>query len=87
MNWFKKNKITILDWPAISPDLNPIENLWDIIDKKLTNYHPTTVNDLQQIILKLWSEMSTETCQKLVESMPRRMHTCIRAKGNTFSKY
>ncbi len=87
MSWLKKKEINILDWPDTSPDLNVIENLWDIIDKKLTNYHPRTVNDLQQIILKLWSEISTETCQTLVESMPRRMETCIRVKGNTSSKY
>jgi len=87
INWFKKIEINILDWPATSPDLNLIENLWDIIDKKLTNYHPRTVNDLQQIILKLWSGISIETYQKLVQSMPRRVETCIRVKGNTSSKY
>jgi transposase len=43
------NKINILFWPATSPDLNPIENVWNIIDKKLKNYRSTTVNNLQQI--------------------------------------
>jgi hypothetical protein len=51
MNWFKKSKINIFDCPATSPDLNPIGNLRNISDKKLTNYHPTIVNDLQQMIL------------------------------------
>ncbi|CAF4163843.1 unnamed protein product, partial [Rotaria sordida] len=87
MNWFKKNKINTLDWPATSPDLNVIENIWDIIDKKLTNYHPTTVDELQQLILKLWTEIPVETCQNLVQSISRRLETCIRVKGNTSSKY
>jgi len=87
MNWFKKNKINTLDWPATSPDLNVIENIWDIIDKKLTNYHPTTVDELQQLILKLWTEIPVETCQNLVQSISRRLETCICVKGNTSSKY
>jgi hypothetical protein len=73
MDCLKKKEINILDWSATSLDLNLIENLWDIIDKKLTNYHARTVNDLQQMILKLWSEISIETYQKLVQSMPRRV--------------
>ena len=87
MNWFNKHKVNILKWPATSPDLNPIENLWDIIDKKLTNYYLTTGNDLQQAILKLWLEIPVETCENLVQSMPRRINSCISAKGSSFSKY
>ena len=87
MNWFNKHKVNILKWPATSPDLNPTENLWDIIDKKLTNYYLTTVNDLQQAILKLWLEIPVETCENLVQLMPRRINSCISAKGNCFSKY
>ncbi|CAF2781502.1 unnamed protein product [Rotaria sp. Silwood2] len=87
MKWFKKNKINLLDWPAVSPDFNVIENLWDIIDKKLTNYRLTNINDLQQAIMKLWEEIPPITCENLVRSMPRRMKQSIRAKGNTSSKY
>ena len=36
MNWFKENKMNVLDWSAVSSDFNVIENLWDIIDKKLS---------------------------------------------------
>ena len=54
------------------PDLNVIENIWDITNKKLTNFCSHTVNDLQQIILRLWSEISIETCENLVPSMSKR---------------
>jgi transposase len=87
MNWFKQNKINVLDWPAVSPDFNAIENLWDIIDEKLTNYCLTNVNDLQQAIMKLWTEIPIKTCEDLVRSMPRRMKKFIHVKGNTSSKY
>ena len=87
MNWLNKNKINVLDWPAVSPDFNVIENLWDILDKKLVNHRLNNVYDLQQAILKLYSEISTETCENLVRSMPRRIKKCVRVKGNTSSKY
>jgi transposase len=33
--WLKVNKINFIEWPPQSPDMNPIENLWDIIDRRL----------------------------------------------------
>ena len=54
---FKKNKIKVLDWSVVSPDLNVIESLWDIIDKKLINYPLTNVSNLQLITQKPWVEI------------------------------
>ncbi|CAF2180016.1 unnamed protein product [Rotaria magnacalcarata] len=77
MKWLKKNKINLLDWPAVSPDFNAIENLWDIIDNKLNDYRLNNVNDLQQAILEIWTKISNETCDNLVWSMPRRIKKCV----------
>lgn len=34
--WFEKNYVEILQWPPRSPNLNPIENLWNSMASKLT---------------------------------------------------
>ena len=82
-----RNNIDILNWSGTFPDLNVIENIWNIIDRKLPNYRPRTVNDLQQIILRLWSEISIKTCEKLVQTMSRHLQDCIRMRGKTSSEY
>ena len=49
-NWIKENKITLLIWPLSSPDLNPLESLWDHMDKQLRTLKPTSVQQLQTMI-------------------------------------
>lgn len=76
-----KGKITIMEWPSQSPDLNPIENLWNIVKMKRKGIKALSAEDLFQKVSKIWREISTETLNKLVESMPRRIEAVIRNNG------
>jgi len=82
-SWFEEKGIRVMRWPAQSPDLNPIEHLWAHLKRKLTNYPeaPGGVLELWQRVREEWSDIKAETCQSLVESMPRRVEALIRAKG------
>lgn len=81
--WLESKGIKVLDWPAQSPDLNPIEHLWQILKKKLNSYAipPKGVWELWDRIEVEWGMIEAEECQRLIESMPRRLEAVIKAKG------
>ena len=86
--WFEDNEITVLKWPAQSPDLNPIEHLWHHLKKKLWEYEQSanSVTELWERVQEEWEKIPKEECQKLIESMPRRLAAVVRAKGG-YTKY
>ena len=79
--WFKDKNIIIMVWPAQSPDLNPIENLWEIIDNKIERANVKTSEELFEQINKAWREIDMRIVDSLIESMPRRMKAVIKSKG------
>uniref|UniRef100_A0A8C2FU98 Tc1-like transposase DDE domain-containing protein n=1 Tax=Cyprinus carpio TaxID=7962 RepID=A0A8C2FU98_CYPCA len=79
--WFTDHGITVLNWPANSPDLNPIENLWDIVKRKLRDARPNTLDELKAAIEASWASITPQQCHRLIASMPRRIEAVIFAKG------
>ena len=81
--WFDDHGIQLLDWPAQSPDLNPIEHLWSHLKHKLNQYDgpPNGVFEIWDRAAEEWGEIELEVCQKLMESMPRRLEAVIKARG------
>jgi hypothetical protein len=73
----------LLYWPAQSPDLSPIENMWAHLKKQLGKYptRPTSCRELWQRISVEWYKIPVEFCRCLIRSMPRRLATVHRAKG------
>lgn len=84
--WMKRKNIPKLIWPSQSPDINPIENLWFELKKKIGAKKLKKVNQLEQAVRDAWSEISQDYCERLVESMPRRIDQVIRNKG-LWTKY
>ncbi len=80
-SWFNDHGVTVLDWPANSPDLNPIENLWGIVKRKMWDTRPNNADDLKAAIKATWDSIPPQQCHKLITSMPRRIEAVIKAKG------
>ena len=81
--WFEDNNIQGLSWPAQSPDLNPIEHLWVHLKKRLREYPtpPKGVHELWERVAEKQDKITPETCQRLIENMPKRVQAVIKAKG------
>ncbi len=80
-SWFNDHGVTVLDWPANSPDLNLIENLWGIVKRKMRNTRPNNADDLKAAIKAAWASITPEQCHRLIASIPRRIDAVIQAKG------
>ena len=79
LEYLWKSKVEVLDWPENSPDLNPIENLWNYMKSKVEEKQPSRVKKLVTAIKEVWvKEISTEYCASLVKSMPSRFATVMR---------
>ena len=80
--WMSSHGIRVLEWPGNSPDLNPIENLWMIMKRKVRNYQPKSLQDLIFYIKRVWcQEITPQLCQKLVNSMPSRVSAVLKNGG------
>ncbi len=56
-NWFNDHCVTVLDWPANLPDLNPIENRWSIVKRKIGDTRPNNADDLKAAIKATWASL------------------------------
>ena len=73
----------LINWPAQSPDLNPIEHLWDHLERSLRN-RPDLPKNLANLEIQLkeeWEKIPQETYLKLIDSMPQRIAACIANNG------
>lgn len=85
---FVEKGVPLLQWPPASPDLNPIENLWSLIKRRIRTSPVTTKQQLITKFLAVWHHDPEigDLCKKLVDSMPARIEACIAAKGDA-TKY
>ena len=79
--WIGSQDIECFNWPAQSPDLNPIENLWSILDAKLSKRRPQNEQQLFEVLQEGWANLDVEMLTRLVCSLPDRCRAVIKAKG------
>ena len=76
-----QKKVCFLERPSQSPDLNPIEHLWEHIERKISVRKPSNQHDLFELIKCTWEEIPIDVLINLVDSMPHRCNAVVAAKG------
>ena len=72
-----------MDWPAYSPDLNPIEHLWDALGRRVVGLlpPPQTLRELKKALIRQWQLLPSNSLEFLIEGMGRRCQACMIARG------
>lgn len=84
--WKEDIILESVKWPACSPDLNPIENVWKLVKEKVWKLRPTTKESLKESILNAWDSIPLETIQNIILSMNKRLQDVIDNNGD-YTKY
>lgn len=79
--WLKETKINTLDWVTQSLDLNPVENLWLALKRRIAEPKPSNLVSLKVVITEEWANIGQNVTKGLVESMSRRIQAGIAANG------
>ena len=81
--YLQANNVDVMPWPAFSADLNPIEHIWDEVDRRLRRRQrqPTTLNELENAIIAEWNNIPMNVIRRYIRSMRRRCDAVVNARG------
>lgn len=83
--WKSQKGLTILPWPGQSPDMNPIENVWHILQMNIAKrpVKPSNKKELETILVEEWVNLQQEQIDILIDSMKSRIKTLFENKGGS----
>ena len=79
--WLDEKEVERLKWPSFSPDLNPIEHIWNEVERRMRKEKAQNEFELKQALLKVWYTIGNDVTKKLVDSVPSRLYEVIRMNG------
>jgi len=83
--WLRRKRYRVLKWPSQSPDLNPIEMLWQDLKRAVHARGPSNLTQLKQFCKEEWSKIPQSRCKRLIDGYKKRLHQVIAAKGGATS--
>ncbi|CAF2093173.1 unnamed protein product [Rotaria magnacalcarata] len=79
-NSLDKQYVKRLIWPPFSPDMNPMEHLWDELERRMKKTPAKNEKELRETLQAEWKNIGQDVTNKLVESVPNRLYECTRMK-------
>ncbi|GBM55183.1 Transposable element Tc1 transposase [Araneus ventricosus] len=82
--FLESEDIRRMNWPARYPDLNPIEHVWDALERAIATHNPLprTIQEMKTALLNEWDQLPQEMINCLISSMKLRCKACISARGD-----
>ena len=80
--FLNRNNVNVLPWPAVSPDMNPIDHIWNYLGRKVRargNVH--NLRDLENALIQEWNNIPNVVIRCYVRSMRGRLAACINSRG------
>ncbi|KAJ8303830.1 hypothetical protein KUTeg_018623 [Tegillarca granosa] len=83
MDFLAQHNVNVLPWPAVSPDLSPIEHVWDEMERRLHHLpnQPVTLQGLAQELDQIWNSIPQAFFRHIITSMRRCCQSCVNANG------
>lgn len=84
-DYLRDAEIERMDWPPYSPDMNPIEHVWDMLHRAIQRRPnvPSTIPELREAAIEEWQNLPQEDINHLILRMPVRVQALIRARGGS----
>jgi transposase len=83
--WLTANVPAVMNWPSNSPDMNPIENIWNIMKHRIEKRKPININELKTFIDEEWENIEKGVIINLINSMKNRCRLVIESDGERIS--
>ena len=86
--YLQSEAMTSVPWPAMSPDLIPIEHIWDMLGRRIQAREPHVQNirQLEAALHRDWQQLSQQDTRRLTGRMRRRVEAVIQARGG-YTRY
>ena len=81
MDFLRKQAPEVMEWPSNSPDVNPVENLWSIIKRRVEKRKPSNLDELDDFLHEEWEKIDLSLLNNLIKSMKTRCLALIDSKG------
>ena len=87
LDFIRRQNIQVMEWPAMSPDMAPIEPVWDEMDHRLRRHRnpPRTLRELEEALREAWQDITRPSLQTWWRLMRRRCVPCVNARADALA--